>query len=334
MIRNKSKHPMEFNEPTVFAKITVIPGPLENNKNITDITRFRQNNIIFNQIPRVDPSLCYCEIIREPNHVLIQFSDQYGFTNTIRNLVTSCPSTQMRGDNPGPVKRFSPRFIIQNEEDPLTREKRFGVFIIPKEDGTFSDINPNHIQDMRRTIITRLREASISKSPQFFVTDPLVDMSIETRDFLVDLYKELGFHFAAIKPRDDPHSKCVHFTKQQFPPEIIAGTQVTKLHIHQTNGPIPDEHRIKTKGTPVFKTSIMGATLFIFRMGIFLMCQLHMPADLSNGIASDGWRDRLFHSLFSELRQLRSPLDVLPVTDNVLLSQTSMKFTEETLITL
>ena len=316
MIRNKSKHPMEFNEPTVFAKITVIPGPLENNKNITDITRFRQNNIIFNQIPRVDPSLCYCEIIREPNHVLIQFSDQYGFTNTIRNLVTSCPSTQMRGDNPGPVKRFSPRFIIQNEEDPLTREKRFGVFIIPKEDGTFSDITPNHIQDMRRTIITRLREASISKSPQFFVTDPLVDMSIETRDFLVDLYKELGFHFAAIKPRDDPHSKCVHFTKQQFPPEIIAGTQVTKLHIHQTNGPIPDEHRIKTKGTPVFKTSIMGATLFIFRMGIFLMCQLHMPADLSNGIASDGWRDRLFHSLFSELRQLRSPLDFEITTDH------------------
>jgi hypothetical protein len=87
------------------------------------------------------------------------------------------------------------------------------------------------------------------------------------------------------------HSNCVHFTKRKFPPEIKAGTQITKLHIHQTENPITDKFKIKTKGTPVFNTSIMGATLFMFRMGVFLMRQPHLPSEINNGVMR--WMERL-----------------------------------------
>jgi hypothetical protein len=248
-------------------------------------------------------------VAEDDSHIIVQLADKYGYTNTNYNLVTSSPDKTMNNGLPSSLEKQSSRLIIQNEEDPASQRKKIRVFILPDKDGAYSSIQPLEIEAMRSNVTTQLQELGSMKRPTFFLIDPSVDMTIETRDFLVELYKQIGFHFIPLTPSQVEHSECVHFTKRKFPPEIIAGTQITKLHIHQTENPIPDEFKMKTKGTPVFKTSIMGATLFMFRMGVFLMCQLHLPAEINNGVMGDGWRDRLFYSLFSELRQLRTPLD-------------------------
>ena len=305
MVRNTSEIPMSMEDPVALANVQIIPGPHIRNPNIIDITKMRENKIIFDQIPRVSPkSGCFCDIVKSEKGVLIQLADKYGFTNTSQNLVSSCPIGST-GDR-APLVPLKEGFIIKENEE-TSDGPDISVLVIPPVDGLFRGIENKQIKEMVNTV----KEIRKSGYVQFFLVDPLIDMSMETRDFLVDLYKETGFHFLPIgRGPGESHPTCVHFSKQKVPSEILTGTQVTRFHIHQSNKPAPAGLRTKTAGSPVLVIRIMGAVVFLFKMGIFLNCHLHLPIGMGYDAFSLGWRDRMLYSLFSELRQLRIPTDM------------------------
>ena len=293
-----------MDDPVTLANVQIIPGPQNDNPNIIDITKMRENKIIFDQIPRVSPqSGCFCDIIKDEKGVLIQLSDKYGFTNTNQNLVSSCPIGST-GDR-APLMPLKEGFLIKentNDEGP-----DISVLVIPPEHGLFRGIGLKEIKEMVATV----KEIRKSDHVQFFLIDPMIEMSMETRDFLVNLYKETGFHFLPIgRGVGESHPTCVHFSKQKIPADLLTGTQITRLHIHQAGRPAPAGLRTQTAGTPILVIRIMGAVVFLFKMGIFLNCHLHMPTGMGIEANNIGWRDRMLYSLFSELRQLRIPTDL------------------------
>jgi hypothetical protein len=82
MIHNGTDYPVYLDEPSVLAKVSVIPGSVENNTNIIDITSFRQKSAIFDQIPRAEHGICHCEVAEDDSHIIVQLADKYVYTNT------------------------------------------------------------------------------------------------------------------------------------------------------------------------------------------------------------------------------------------------------------
>jgi hypothetical protein len=122
------------------------------------------------------------------------------------------------------------------------------------------------------------------------------------------MWKVFKFTFMPSKFQE-AYPKEMQFSKQNFPPELLAGTSITKLHVQAGDRPPPPEYIRKSKGTPTFKTSVMGATLTIFKLGILLMCHLHLPVGANGEAICDNIRDRLFYTVFNEFRLLRVPTE-------------------------
>jgi hypothetical protein len=146
------------------------------------------------------------------------------------------------------------------------------------------------------------------ESPDFFMIDPLTTMSLQSMDLSNRIWKHFRFAFMPCV-LDKAYPSHLQFSKQNFPSELLAGTSITKLHVQAGGTPPPPSMLRKDKGTPIFRTSIMGASLMIFRLGILLICHLHLPITAKGEIINEHVKDRLFYVLFNELRLLRVPTE-------------------------
>ncbi len=113
------------------------------------------------------------------------------------------------------------------------------------------------------------------------------------------------------------HPKCVSFSRQNFPPELLTGVQTTRLHVQTGDTRPPDEILKKDKNSPVFRTSVMGATLTMFKLGILLICHFHLPVGAKGELVNENIRERMFYTLFHEFRLLRVPTDFLITIDRL-----------------
>ena len=154
------------------------------------------------------------------------------------------------------------------------------------------------------------------KTPDFFFLDPLTRLSHRSMDLVNRMRKKFKFTFMPVRHHPN-HPDCVQFAHQNVPPEIITGTQTTRLHVQTGGSAPPEELTKKDKGTPVFKTSLLGATLTMFKLGVILMCHFHLPATSSAEILNTNYSDRAFYTLFSQMRQLRVPTDFHITTDGL-----------------
>ena len=126
---------------------------------------------------------------------------------------------------------------------------------------------------------------------------------------MVDLHEFFKYRFHPVQPTVD-HDNCTHFTRRCLNPNILPGTQATRLHIKTGKIRPPPDLLAIDAGSFLFTTKILGASLFIFRLGIFLTCHLHMPHGLSESPYRTLWRDRILYITMSELRKLRIPTDI------------------------
>jgi len=144
-------------------------------------------------------------------------------------------------------------------------------------------------------------------APVFFFLDPLSDISYHSMKIITELYLIFDFDMLPVR-HVSGHPECVHLSMRQFPPEILTGTQVTRLHLQGGLCVPPPELRRKDKGTPLFKTTVMGATLFMFKESIYFNCHLHIPFGSDKTNYGINWKECMFYSFLHELRRLRVPL--------------------------
>ena len=312
---NKHSCPLVFEQPLELAKIDVVPR----NDKTTDLTEIRQIKALFDNIPRVDPD-SLLEVKKEgkqtfgnnhPLQVHIQFTDRFGMTPTNDNLIT-CSSADGVVQ---PLKPLEPGILIKKHFSGkikrLTSEQKkkavYSIFLIPDENGDYSFISDAEISKIKKEMKMSFQGNGLP-SPCYFMLDPLTTMSIGSMDLTNRIWKQLHFNFMPCV-FDPDYPENLQFSKQNFPPEILAGTMVTKLHIQSGSTLPPPELTKKDKGSPVFRTSVMGAALTIFKLGILLICHVHLPAGAMGQSLNEHVKDRMFYVVFNELRLLRVPTD-------------------------
>ena len=312
---NKTNHPVACKEQLEMAQIQVLSATTNKESNIFDITKYRQTKYTFERIPRLTKgSPCYCHHKRNTGWVVIQIGDRYGMTSTTDNFVSSLPGFEavFRSEQSVPLQILPPGPLIRKHGDPEDRkqcEAYYSIMIIPDEDGSFSSTTRESIRAVKNKLEKDWRDHYHDKgSPSYYFMDPLTEISYSTMKMMVDVYYNIGFCFYPVEYHID-HPDCVHFSMKNFPPELLAGAQATRLHIQQGHVPPPTHFLKKDKGTPLFKTHVLGATVFMFRLGIFLSCHLHLPGRIGLNRHCILWRDRIFYSVLNELRKLRVPTD-------------------------
>jgi hypothetical protein len=323
-VTNKMEHPVCYDEDTEMASIQLFPEK-KKKLNLFDITRYREVADKFDLIPRVGyrrfDSTCHCEISKNPSCITIQLADRYGYTSTTSNLVSQLPErnaewSPMAYDTlePAPLEPQKPGLLVQvhkvnpDEYHPDNLEFYITLLIIPDEDGSFSSITPEHMRRTKKKIEEDLKEYS-DPPPSYFFLDPLNELSYQTMSMMVDLHELFKYRFHPVQPTVD-HDNCTHFTRRCLNPNILPGTQATRLHIQTGKIRPPPDLLAIDAGSFLFTTKILGASLFIFKLGIFLNCHLHMPHGLSESPYRTLWRDRILYITMSELRKLRIPTDI------------------------
>ena len=322
-VTNKMDHPVFYNEHTEMASIQLFP---EKRKKVDlfDITHYRQVATRFSCLPRVNldrfPLRCHCSIERNPSYITIQLADRYGYTSTTTNLVCQIPEEDTEWSpvtnevlKPASLEPLAPGLVVQvhkrflEEKDPDNMEFFITLLVIPDEDGSYSSITPEHMEKTKMKIEKDLRDYS-DPPPVYFFLDPLNQLTFSTMSMMVDLHQHFKYRLHPVRPIP-AHKNCINFALR-FKPDILPGTQVTRLHIQTgTVKPPPDLLAISEE-TSLFKANILGASLFVFKLGIFLTCHLHMPYGLSESPYRTLWRDRILYITLSELRRLRIPPDI------------------------
>ena len=311
-IVNKTGHPIAYDENTEVAQVQMFQNSVKN-PNLFDVTTYRQTKYVFEHIPRVAPGEdCYCKLKGDVSNVLIQLADRYGLTSTTNNFLSCLPHEDAEFNNIGciPLEPLKPGLVIKKQRLPGDMKQCdafYTILVIPDENGKYTAITTEHIEETKKELEKDMA-TTIKKKPTFFFLDPLSEISYSTMTIMVDIYLQFGFHFFPVRFIPD-HKGCVHMSMQQVPPEILTGSQVTRLHIQKGSIPPPEDLMRKNKGTPVFRTKLLGATLLLFRLGIFFTCHLHLPPGIEASPDKILWRDRIFYITLNELRKLRVPTD-------------------------
>ncbi len=315
-VTNKMKHPVCYEENTEMASIQFFPQT-QKDPNIFDISNYRRVAAEFASIPRVrnkgGHDHCHCKIERTPGCVTIQLADRYGLTSSTTNLMSQLPDRMTGVSSLAPLKSLEPGLLVQQhrvETNDPSKEAEFysTVLVIPDKDGSYSAVNQELIKRTKNELEIHFKH-HLGEKPRFYFLDPLTEISFATMSLMVDLHAQLKFSFHPVRYLPG-HKDCVHMSMQHFPSEILAGSQATRLHIQKGKIFPPADLLMKDKDSPVFKTKILGASLFLFRLGIFLTCHLHLPHGLQESPYRSQWRDRILYLTLSELRKLRIPTDI------------------------
>ena len=323
LVQNKSDSPLKFGEPIEMARIEV-QGKLDKEVDLTETIKLKT---IFDNIPRIDPNADYGDVLEMDKgffQVFIQFADKFGLTATTNNMVNS----QTDRGEVLPLSQLDPGIHIKKNfegdfgnPDSESDKIAFTVLLVPDESGDYGFISDEDILDAKRELELNFLKHGIEQ-PKFYLMDPLLRMSMRSMDLSNRLWKQLKFSFMPFKVRKIRPLEA-QFSKQNFPPEILTGTSITKLHIQTGDSPPPLELRMKDKGTPLFKTKVMGATLMMFKLGILLICHLHLPVGAKGEVMCDNTRDRVLYTIFNEFRLLRVPTEFHISIDEVPFSSDS-----------
>ena len=259
---------------------------------------------IYNSIPRIHTNDCHCKIAdrlvedrdKEETAIRIVISDQLGNTS-IGNLLT-----------PEEGELLQPGIHLKKSND---RKNAATILLVTDEQGSLAHIDRIRIRRARQQLREHLKHKQV---PLFFFMDPLHTIAFTSRMVINDIFKEFKFSFYPV--RTTGHVECVRPALSMYVPELFVGVNKTKIHIQ--NGPVhpPKESLLKEYGTPLVKTSIQGAILFMFRLGMVLNCHLHLPAIGHQGQhVTELERNNIITSFLSELRFLRVPTDMTITTD-------------------
>ena len=313
-VSNKSSLPVFYEKGLEIARIQMIKLTDEKGETPSaDITNLLQIKHVFDQIPRIHPITdeCYCRAGEHPedvSRVFIQLSDRYGLTSTADNLVTTIPRigdtseiTPMTPLKPGLCIRKHFKNHLSKEEKPF-----YSILIVPDDNGEYQAITKQQMEEVKEMVLGYFKDRSYS--PVFLFLDPLMDISYHSMKIITELFLVFDFDMLPVR-HVTGHQECVHLSMRQFPPEIITGVQITRLHIQGGTCVPPRELRMKDKDSPLFKTTIMGATLFMFKENIFLNCHLHIPSGSDSTNYGINWKERMFYSFLHELRRLRVPTE-------------------------
>ena len=320
-LSNKTSLPVYHEKGLEVARIQMFKvNETGKDPNVANMTTLLQMKHIFDQIPRIHPipDECYCRAgEHDAPRVFIQLSDRYGLTSSGDNLVTTIPRI---GDTSEitPMTPLKPGLTIRKHfKDDRTKEEGpfYSILVVPDDTGEYETITKRKMEQVKETIKDYYKDRKFA--PIFLFLDPLVDISYHSMKIITEMFLVFDFDMLPVR-HVTGHQECVHFSMRQFPPEIITGTHITRLHIQGGLCAPPPEIRRKDKGSPVFKTTVMGATLFMFKDGIFLNCHLHIPKGSDNTNYGINWKERMFYSLMSELRRLRVPTEFHITVDGVL----------------
>ena len=311
-VKNTSDQPVFFEKGMEIANIQISKSVEDGGEvESIDITSLLHTKKAYEAIPTVVPmaDTCHCEIGKDKENprVTIQIADKFGLTSTADNLVTTVPHEY----NSKEVKRMEPlkpglHLRKHYADDDLKEiDPLYTILIVPDEEGGFTAVTRRETKTIGKKISGVY---SKKNQPAFYFVSPMTEVSFSTMKMMTDMHKILKYQFIDVR-YSSRHPECVNFSMRQFPPEIITGTHITKLHIQSGNNKPPPELLRKDKGSPIFKTSVMGATLFMFKLGLFLTCHLHIPTGTEAAAYSINWKERMLYTFFHELRRIRVPTD-------------------------
>ena len=301
LVKNTSSEPMIIPKDFPVVKVdTRIPQ-----KTSWDMDNFVTSKLIFENIPRLDNMHCHClPPVRVKNLLLIYFeiADVNGTTATCQ-----FPLPKKNGK---PVM-YAPGIHILPEVKMMDPERRhIKVLLVPDDEG-FGFITQSDIEKAEKEL------SSIEASTCYYFLDPCVEISLDTRTLMVNLFQSFPFSFIPV--RYNPHHPlCVRPALRNIPPELFLNIDKVVIHLREGKGVPSSDLELKDHCSPVFKTPFLhagsnhiAAWMVLFKRDGVLFCHFQIEReDPKNGEEENPleWNyDYWIYSLFNELRFMRLP---------------------------
>ena len=113
------------------------------------------------------------------------------------------------------------------------------TLLVPDDSGDYGFISDLDIEEAVKEMRRNFESYGI-EAPKFYMIDPLTRMSIRSMDLSNRIWKQFKFAFMPIK-FGSSYPIEMQFSKQNLPPEIVTGVNVTKLHVQAGDKPPPEE---------------------------------------------------------------------------------------------
>ncbi|HEY7536226.1 MAG TPA: reverse transcriptase domain-containing protein, partial [Thermodesulfobacteriota bacterium] len=202
-----------------------------------------------------------------------------------------------------------------NPKEQEDGRRLYSILLVTDDEGNIGSITKQEIVKAKNRLKTLLGGRKLK--PLFYFLDPLVNVSLTTRQVLADLWTEMPFSFFPIQKKDG-HELCIRPFLNMNEPELLTGVDETKIHFQIGPAPPLDHMLQKDKGSVLKKIYMKDALLIMFRNQNVVNFHLHMPL-LNKRQRSVTEATRVFYAkwLFTELRQLRIPSHIELTVDGL-----------------
>jgi hypothetical protein len=302
---NFGKFPLTINKGQHLAFVNTV----DHDDSIEHVNDHLQTKKIYDLIPRLVTQECHCcqTSKAEQNETVVQIMivNKWGF-GPIGSVLS--PSKPLEMNNGVHILKINPKEQQENK-------KLYSILLVTDDEGGIGSITKREIIETKNRLKTLLEEKKLK--PLFYFLDPLSNVSLTTRQVLVDLWKEMPFSFFPIQ-RKDGHDLCVRPSLIMNEPELLTGIDEAKIHFQIGPAPPLESMLYKDKESILKKIEMKDALLIMFRNQNIINFHLHMPL-LNKRQRSLTEVSRKFYAkwLFTELRQLRIPLHIELTVDGL-----------------
>ena len=312
-VKNNEDHPIVIQQGEEIAKVDTV-GEGE----VFTLHPFQNDRVLFENIPRIMKMGCHCKPTpcrEEEMLVYIEMTNHFGGTSTGEylgvdwNAISTGVSPGSTGASPG----FS--LVKHYEESPPLDSKALTLLVTPDKRGSFQFLSTNDFVSAQAAV-QQLGEKH-EKKPLFYFLDPLVEIDLNTRTLMANIFRYFPFTFMPVRlfPK---HTLCIRPAYQGWHPGLITGIEETRIHVQLGHGLPPEGFLERDSHLPVFQVPLGAARIQLYRQGASLMCYLHLPLlRNSDEYEAENHRRHLIRAFLIELRFFRIPNNVTVTLDGL-----------------
>ncbi|HEY7535605.1 MAG TPA: retropepsin-like aspartic protease, partial [Thermodesulfobacteriota bacterium] len=184
---NLGKYPLTINKGQHLAFVE----PLEHDDQVSHVNEFLRTKKIYDLIPRLVTQECHCQQTAKANKdetvVQIMITNKWGF-GSIGSIV-----------NPSKPLKMEPGIHIlkTNPKEQENGRRLYSILLVTDDEGNIGSITKQEIVQAKNRLKSLLGDKKLK--PLFYFLDPLVNVSLTTRQVLADLWTEMPFSFFPIQ---------------------------------------------------------------------------------------------------------------------------------------
>ena len=321
ILTNTQDHPIRIEENCVIGSLSIPPE--EENGLTVNPSEAATIKREFDKLAIEEYYHCMCGIpggLSEENFIV--FTDQYGYTPFKHNLVLGTHGYCCKDNIPDPLTPLTPGVHLRvGEELTDLKKERMTAYLVPSPNNRFTSITTEVFNDTCDKLINLIQpECPLSKDYKtFYILIPsFLRLTLEMMKLMIMFSSAL--HATVIRishssfDHDSPYKECVNFGFS-LPRALLHGVDNVKMHIQA--GPFhpgkSSELTFRTEKTSIHQTVIRGVRLLFFTNHKTLIMHVHPPV-IGHSL-SKNFLERIFYSIFAELKMLRVPHEFQITTD-------------------